>query len=650
MSIVFLESRSVPTSMITMSMSMNDGQTTVRTMPENNGMMIPPPSEPTMEQDEEEMELPPQFNAPDLFEEDPEIVKAEVGFFQTPHSNDYSEVVYGTLKNIEGTCALDYASLCVSKSSPSLASMSSMSGPGAMISLPDFMSQMGFDISFMPAEEEGEFINGGRRHRRRNLAAVHKPSASSFMKDVHTLLIDPIATTKRHVGRKLWFGHGGRDWESDSEGEDEEGEEHRHHHDHGHHDEGSVSGGAPAYVEGNPGTPELVEMTNNNEEEEGGEMVDMPCPHSQEEEDLAEDTFFTGALGFGVMGDMCMYQNFDTLSLPCQSTITDLHELREQYWNEEYEMNEGPGYGGGRWHHHAHPGVALLFWFCAIPLMFMLGRKLKRKMIKRQQVINVLSAIEKNPALKAQVEAEAGMSLPNLQEPCRFNVCRFFLTAIAAFFTSLFVTITSVMVASNIVVSLRKEDPLTGEAQYPPPEAALGILFATVVVEVVAVAMLIRTCRRMRMNRRQQSNNNVQYDAASAPVMSATANMMQPQSPTFTAVLLRGHSSDNNNDSEHGDYKGTSINQSTSSSAGTTTATSAMARDNVVVAINNMRKSITGLTRGLTTRSSRTPSAAAAAEGGYSVLPADEVNMTIVTGVPITAQQQQGSAAGVNWI
>ena len=160
-------------------------------------------------------------------------MKAEVGFFQTPHSNDYSEVVYGTLKNIEGTCALDYASLCTSKSSPSLGSMGSMSmsGPGAVISLPDFMSQMGFDISFMPTEEEeGVLINGGRRHRR-NLAAVNKPTtktaagASSFIKDVHTLLIDPINTTKRHVGRKLWFGHGGRDGDSDSEGEEGEGKQ-----------------------------------------------------------------------------------------------------------------------------------------------------------------------------------------------------------------------------------------------------------------------------------------------------------------------------------------------------------------------------------------------------------------------------------------
>ena len=83
-------------------------------------------------------------------------------------------------------------------------------------------------------------------------------------------------------------------------------------------------------MEGNPGSTELVEVNNEMNEEDEGPMVDMPCP---EDEDLVEDTFFTGALGFGVMGDMCMYQNFDTLSLPCQSTITDLHELREQVFN-----------------------------------------------------------------------------------------------------------------------------------------------------------------------------------------------------------------------------------------------------------------------------------------------------------------------------
>ena len=51
---------------------------------------------------------------------------------------------------------------------------------------------------------------------------------------------------------------------------------------------------------------------------------------------------------------------------------------------------------------------------------------------------------------------------------------------------------------------------------YPSPEAALGILFTTVLVEVVAVAVLVRTCRRMRMNRRQ--HNSIQYDP-SAPAV-----------------------------------------------------------------------------------------------------------------------------------
>ena len=56
---------------------------------------------------------------------------------------------------------------------------------------------------------------------------------------------------------------------------------------------------------------------------------------------------------------------------------------------------------------------------------------------------------------------------------------------------------------------------------YPAPEAALGILLATVVVEVVAVAMLVRTCRRMRANRRHNDNNNssIQYEQPSAPAM-----------------------------------------------------------------------------------------------------------------------------------
>ena len=67
MSIIIVESGGrMPISM--MSMSMNEPQPTMlRSIPVNSGMMLPP-SDPMMEEDEneneEDMELPPQFNAP----------------------------------------------------------------------------------------------------------------------------------------------------------------------------------------------------------------------------------------------------------------------------------------------------------------------------------------------------------------------------------------------------------------------------------------------------------------------------------------------------------------------------------------------------------------------------------------------------------
>jgi hypothetical protein len=120
-----------------------------------------------------------------------------------------------------------------------------------------------------------------------------------------------------------------------------------------------------------------------------------------------------------------------------------------------------------------------------------------------------------------------------------------------------------------------------------------------------------------------------------APPAEATASASAP--PTYTAVIY------SNNDS---------TNSGNSSSNASPAAAAAAARDNVVVAINNMRKSIGGLARGLTRPRNQGAAAAAGgvAEGGYTVLPADDVaHMAIVTGVPVTAQQQQGTP-GVNWI
>jgi hypothetical protein len=47
------------------------------------------------------------------------------------------------------------------------------------------------------------------------------------------------------------------------------------------------------------------------------------------------DDVFSGALGYGPMGDMCIYSNFDKLDLDCQSAVADLHMMRQQYWRED---------------------------------------------------------------------------------------------------------------------------------------------------------------------------------------------------------------------------------------------------------------------------------------------------------------------------
>lgn len=54
---------------------------------------------------------------------------------------------------------------------------------------------------------------------------------------------------------------------------------------------------------------------------------------------VPEDRLFSGALGFGAEGDMCLYQNLDQLSDPCVSAVSDLYALRANYWAEDQVMH-----------------------------------------------------------------------------------------------------------------------------------------------------------------------------------------------------------------------------------------------------------------------------------------------------------------------
>jgi hypothetical protein len=52
------------------------------------------------------------YGTSDEFETNPNILRAEAMALATPVSNKYSDEIYGALKNVESTCAVDYKTLC----------------------------------------------------------------------------------------------------------------------------------------------------------------------------------------------------------------------------------------------------------------------------------------------------------------------------------------------------------------------------------------------------------------------------------------------------------------------------------------------------------------------------------------------------------
>lgn len=95
------------------------------------------------------------------------------------------------------------------------------------------------------------------------------------------------------------------------------------------------------------------------------------------------------------MGDICLYQNFQQLSDPCQKSIADLHILRAEYWREDsFSRHHGP-------HHHPH-GFHMLYFLALLLLTLVTAKLYRKRYIKRVQMMTIISAIESNPALKAQ--------------------------------------------------------------------------------------------------------------------------------------------------------------------------------------------------------------------------------------------------------
>lgn len=242
------------------------------------------------------------------------------------------------------------------------------------------------------------------------------------------------------------------------------------------------------------------------------------------------DTVFKGSLGFGDAGDMCMYQNVQSLSAPCQQAIMNQFILRQAYWEESQELSSG---------HppcHGH-GLMILLVLAAL----VLGCCLKRKHCKnRKQAMTILRAINANPSLKSAVEAEAGVSMPELPPPCIFErsageaasappargphlVCKILkcvVTAVLVIVLSFFLAIASIVITMSIIEGTAPTDE-NGNVMYPSPLAAHLLLFSISCLLSLIAALIFRGCRKANQQRRVSSE---------APT-AVTGNMRRPTQP-----------------------------------------------------------------------------------------------------------------------
>lgn len=255
-----------------------------------------------------------------------------------------------------------------------------------------------------------------------------------------------------------------------------------------------------------------------------------PPPHVQ------EDTYFAGNLGYGAEGDMCLYVNFDRLAEPCQSSVADLYDLREQYW-EEQQIEQGP--------HHPHGAMVLLL--LAVVFLFACARRYLGRQ-RRQQLRSLLTALHTNPDVKAMVEAQTGVQVPmpvakgacggacpfkrtavvgaatgvagqQQQAPqCRFKgvACRFVKALLFfsfVFATSLLISITSLELTMRIVGHMDEHapvDPVTGEPAFTSPFAALLLLLAISMAELAVLALAVRAVKSLfvHLHGKQHCSNN----------------------------------------------------------------------------------------------------------------------------------------------
>jgi len=456
-------------------------------------------------------------------ENDANTLKASMTLLQTPHSVENRDVALMLVDNIQSSCAVDFEQFC-STPAYDLGSMINIMDftqfLSGLIAAPMVTDDYATDDAPIPCDTSMTGPLGLLRGRRASDASPASPGVSGA--SPATWEVD-TSTNGRDSSSSDSSSGGGDSSSNSSSGLDDDGDD----------------AGITILVSAERYEPPVMTNSYLPPDEDTHQRYERI---NRAYEGPNTEYFINGTLGYGIVGDKCMYRNRASLSASCQAAIATAAEFRHQYWGEEQS-----------YHHHMGGLFLFIFMFFGLLLLWKKRFSAAGKMhIQTTKDTNaVMETIYADSALKASVEAAYGKELPPLvsELPKRPSVCCLLFRCIAWFFIICLVAHS----AAHITGALMHDMVFKGEdgSDNPPPKAlVVAVLLLVVAIETAMVVMLIRSVRYcFGCCRGSHADNNAYTNGSGAgSYVSSTMNQLASLMPSFQGItastgLMRADSS-----------------------------------------------------------------------------------------------------------
>jgi len=464
---------------------------------------------------------------------DGSVAAAENALFQTPHREEYEEIVHEVVSAVKDNCRQDYETFCapLPDFSPFANSILSLFSSNILASLmspsPSLRRKLGsVDTLVQRAHDHfdsikhrmgpqldamaSKFAHFRDHFKLQGTSSVGRavsgasdndaspwtppkddlpplpppkgrpfPSSGTLRPMIQYGSISPVTQKQLRGNMRILNEH---DHHHEDHHHDHDHEEHEHDHEGHHHDH---------------------------------DEYDEPCGghHDGPQPPAGEDLSYSGELLWGADGDNCMYSYFDSLSSECQDSIMRVYEVRNQYWAEEEDAH--------------HPHVFPFFIAMTFLILIALIAKKSYRMKRYQKELAIYNALQANPELKAQVESAAGVTIdvPRERKCSASKCCFFFLRALFSFVLGCIIVHISLFVTILVVENMITYDD-NGNEQLPSPFVPLCIFLLTLsglsilVMLLIATVQKLYTCNGVEFPTNNDNNNSTSRPTKTSSVLS----------------------------------------------------------------------------------------------------------------------------------